>query len=85
MERKGNASYRCVNPTQLAVVLVNDHAYRYAEPRSIHEHTRCTKGNSLIVIYTNGTVLLQGADTESPRPLLDSFQATADTQAEVPF
>ena len=72
MQPQGPASYRCDQPAAAVDYLITN-GYRFAEPRSPSEHARATKGHSLIVIYNNGTVLLQGADTETPRPLLAAF------------
>jgi hypothetical protein len=83
MQKQGPSSYRCTN-TEDAVDYLIQNGYRFAQPRSQYEHARCIKGNSLIVLYNNGTVLLQGADTESPRALLDTFQPT-DVQIDLPF
>lgn len=83
MEKNGPSSYRTSEPSQV-VDLLTENGYRFAQPRSQYELARCTKGASLLVIYNNGTVLLQGADTESPRPLLDSFRPTQE-QIELPF
>jgi hypothetical protein len=82
MQQQGPASYRCSQPEQAVEFLIAN-GYRFAQPRSTHEHARCTKGGSLIVVYNNGTVLLQGADTQSPRGLLETYQTSQ--QAELPF
>lgn len=82
---QGPASYRCVNPAQIGVILINDYGYRALDARSPHEHIRCQKGNSLVVVYNNGTVLLQGADTQSPRAIFDGMIARAADQHELPF
>lgn len=82
MEKAGSMSYRANEPEQVVNYLILN-GYRFAQPRSPSEHARCTKGASLLVLYNNGTVLLQGADTESPRPLLESFQPSQ--QIELPF
>jgi hypothetical protein len=82
MQQQGPASYRCNQPEHAVEFLIAN-GYRFAQPRSPYEHARCTKGNSLIVVYNNGTVLLQGADTQSPRELLNTYQPSQ--QAELPF
>jgi hypothetical protein len=82
MQPQGPSSYRCSKPDQ-AVALLITNGYRFAQPRAPSEHARATKGRSLIVIYNNGTVLLQGADTESPRELLAAFEP--DQFDDLPF
>lgn len=83
MKPSGNASYKSTHPDQVLGMLI-EQGYRFQEPRSPSEHARAIKGNSLIVLYQNGTVLLQGADTESARPLLEAFEPS-DNYDVLPF
>lgn len=83
MERQGPASYHS-NNVMAVVTLLTDNGYTFCMPKSPAEYSRMRNGNSLIVLYNNGTVLLQGADTESPRTLLDAFQPS-QAQIELPF
>ncbi len=83
MQPQGPASYRCNQPEQAVEFLIAN-GYRFAQPRSPYEHARVTKGNSLIVVYNNGTVLLQGADTTSPRELIATFEPETK-QESLPF
>lgn len=71
LQRQGPASYTCSDPIQVSVWLV-EQGYQAEAPRSAHEYIRLRKAKSLLVIYHNGTILLQGADTDSPRRLLDA-------------
>lgn len=71
LQHQGPASYSCSDPIQASAWLT-EQGYRTEDPRSAHEYIRLRKAKSLIVVYHNGTLLLQGADTVSPRQLLDT-------------
>lgn len=81
MQPQGPSSYRC-SDTESAVDYLVTAGYRFAEPRSPSEKARLLKGKSLIVVYNNGTVLLQGSDTVTPRELLTQYQPS---QTSLPF
>lgn len=81
MEIQGPSSYRCSNVDSAVDYLVTA-GYRFAQPRSTYEKARLTMGRSLIVVYNNGTLLLQGGDTDSPRELLSKY---TPSQASLPF
>lgn len=70
--KKSPSSYRCAVPQSFAVWLV-EQGYRTEDARSEHEYMRLRKGNSLIVVYYSGSVILQGGDLETPRELLNSL------------
>lgn len=70
--KKSPSSYRCAVPQSFSAWLV-EQDYRTEEPRSEHEYIRARKGNSLIVVYHSGSVILQGGDLETPRELLKSL------------
>lgn len=81
---QGPASYTCPDPIAAATWLV-EQGYRAEDPRSQHEYLRLRKARSLLVVYHNGTVLLQGADTEAPRHLLNAATVRPVTTAPLPF
>lgn len=60
-----------------------EQGYQTEMSRSGHEYLRFRKDRSLLVVYHNGAVLLQGADTETPRQLLDSL--IGEAAETVPF
>lgn len=75
--RSGASSYYCADLAQLATFLETA-GYRQEPTTSMYEASRWKKARSLIVVYYNGTVLLQGADTSTPRALFDTLnQQTA--------
>jgi hypothetical protein len=76
----GAASYYCAELAELTTLL-ETHGYTQESTTSMYEASRWRKARSLLVIYYNGTVLLQGADTATPRALFDSFNA----QQSLPF
>lgn len=76
LQKQGPMSYTCSDPIQASVWLT-EQGYTTEDPRSAHEYLRLHKARSLIVVYHNGTVLLQGADTETPRLLLDALLGEA--------
>jgi hypothetical protein len=77
----GRSSYYCPELATLHDFL-EQHDYRQTPARSQYEAERWQKARSLIIVYYNGTVLLQGADTDSPRTLLDTLVAD---QSALPF
>lgn len=81
---QGPASYACNDPVLAASWLV-EQGYRTEEPRSQHEYLRLRKERSLIVVYHNGTVLMQGADTQTPRSLFASAPAVQPVTDMLPF
>lgn len=81
LTRSGSASYYCAELTELQTIL-DRNGYQQVSATSQYEASRWRKARSVIVIYYNGTVLLQGADTESPRSL---FAAYIPDQATLPF
>ena len=76
----GTASYYCAELAELAEFL-ESHGYRQESTTSMYEASRWRKAKSILVVYYNGTVLLQGADTQSPRILFGAFSQ----QATLPF
>lgn len=65
-------SYSASDPIALSIWLI-EQGYTSADPRSQHEYLRLRKGASLVVVYHNGSVLLQGGDVDTPRALLQSI------------
>lgn len=82
LQKQGPASYRCTDPAAIGTWLI-EQGYTAEDSRSGHEYLRFRKARSLLVVYHNGTVLLQGADTETPRQLLDSL--IGEAAETVPF
>jgi len=82
LQRQGPASYSCPEPAAIGAWLV-EQGYTTELSRSGHEYLRFRRGKSLLVVYHNGTVLLQGADTTTPRQLLDTL--LDDAPAALPF
>lgn len=82
--RKTNSSYRCAVPASFTNWLI-DQGYRAEDARSEHEYMRLRLGQSLIVVYHSGSVLLQGGDTETPRALFASLIAPVAETLELPF
>jgi ribonuclease HIII len=78
---QSQSSYRCSEPAQIAAWLV-EQGYHTEDPRNQYEYLRLRKARSLIVIYHTGTVLLQGADTETPHTLFQTLESPA---LELPF
>lgn len=77
----GPSSYYC---SELATfsAWIETQGYRQMPTHSQYECERWQRSRSLIVVYYNGTILLQGADTTSPRVLLNAF---APDQSRLPF
>ena len=82
MTRSGNSSYYCAELAALCAWLV-EQGYTSVAGNSQYEYLRLTKGRSLLVVYHNGTILMQGADTVSPRRLFDSL--ISQDQTALPF
>lgn len=78
--RSGASSYYCAELAELTTLLEMQR-YTQEPTTSMYEASRWRKARSLIVVYYNGTVLLQGADTATPRALFDSF----NQQQSLPF
>lgn len=76
LQHQGPASYSCSDPIQASVWLT-ERGYRAEDPRSPHEYLRLRKAKSLLIVYHNGTLLMQGADIESPRQLFDALLGEA--------
>ena len=81
---QGPASYYCAEPVAITTWLV-EQGYRSEDARSAHEYLRLRKAKSLIIVYHNGTVLLQGADTDSPRKLFGTLAARPVETEPLPF
>lgn len=64
----GPVSYRCVQLSALATQLELG-GYAAIPIKSEHETARYHRGLSFVILYRNGTVLLQGSDLETPRRL----------------
>lgn len=82
LQKQGPMSYRSPDPIMFSVWLT-EQGYATEDPRSAHEYLRLRKVRSLLVVYHNGTILLQGADTETPRRLLDTL--TGEAAPALPF
>lgn len=80
--RSGNSSFYCADLASICAYLV-EQGYRSAPGNSQYEYMRLTRGRSLLVVYHNGTILMQGADTASPRQLFDSL--ISQGQTALPF
>lgn len=78
--RSGSSSYYCAALDDLEQMLAG-HYYTRSDGHSQYERSRWRNGRSLLVIYHNGTVLLQGADTTTPRQLFESL----NEQPALPF
>lgn len=77
LERQGTASFHCSNIAELAAHFVNDGWLQLA-PRSPYEFQRLARDGRLLVVYLNGTVLIQGKEQAETIALLERF-------IEVPF
>lgn len=80
----GASSYYCAQLTELRSWLERE-GYQPLPGRSQYEYGRWQLGRSLLILYHNGTVLLQGADTHTPRALFARLLADTTVQAELPF
>lgn len=65
---QGPASYRCVQLSALATQLELG-GYTPITIKSENEIARYQRGASILILYRNGTVLMQGSDLETPRRL----------------
>lgn len=79
---QGPASYRCVQLSALATQLELG-GYVPIPIKSINELARYQHGRSIVILYLNGTVLMQGGDLETPRKLFATL-VEADQQS-LPF
>ncbi len=84
LTRSGPASYYCPEPAQISAWLV-EQGYRSEDSRSQYEYLRLRKARSLIIVYHNGTVLLQGADVQRAHQLLASLVVEPVTTEALPF
>lgn len=82
LTRSGNSSYYCAEIAAICAWLV-EQGYASESAHSQYEYLRLRKGRSLLVVYNNGTILMQGADTASPRQLFDSL--ISQGQTALPF
>jgi hypothetical protein len=80
--RSGASSYYCADLAGLTAML-EQHGYTAGPGRSSYEASRWSKARSLLVVYHNGTILMQGADTVTPRRLFDSL--IGQDQIALPF
>lgn len=78
--RSGSSSYYCAVLDELENALAQRY-YTRSDGHSQYERSRWRNGRSLLVVYHNGTVLLQGADTTTPRKLFESL----NEQTALPF
>ncbi len=76
----GASSYYCAELAELTTFLETN-GYRQEPTTSMYEASRWRKARSLLVVYYNGTVLLQGADTNTPRAMFDAL----NQQQSLPF
>lgn len=65
---QGPASYYCAQLSALQTVL-EQHGYQSIATKSQYEALRLHMARSIVIIYYNGTVLLQGGDLDTPRRL----------------
>jgi ribonuclease HIII len=84
LTRNGPASYYCAMPAAIGAWLV-EQGYRSEDPRSQYEYLRFKRAKSLIIVYHNGTVLIQGADTPSAHQLLSTLVLQPVTTEQLPF
>lgn len=83
LQRQGPASYHSPEPIVFSAWLT-EQGYTTEDPRSPHEYLRFRKAKSLLVVYHNGTVLLQGADTRTPHALFSTL-VQEEAVSELPF
>lgn len=76
---QGPASYYCARLTTLAHVLMQN-GYASIPTKSAYEMSRYQLARSIVILYTNHTVMIQGADLDTPRQLfaklMDAEQQT---------
>lgn len=65
---QGPASYYCAQLSALQAVL-EKHGYQSIATKGQYEALRFQLSRSIVILYYNGTVLLQGADLDTPRRL----------------
>jgi len=78
LEKKNKTSYYCSDPDSIAEILTR-HGYMTEIPGAPHVISRMRKSRSIVITYSNGTVLLQGVDIRSAHEIFDVLIA------EVPF
>lgn len=84
LTRSGPASYYSAEPVAITTWLV-EQGYRAEDGRSQYEYLRLRKAKSLIIVYHNGTVLLQGADVTSAHELLSGLVSQPAETIPLPF
>ena len=78
----GPASYRCANFPGL-IPMLEGSGYCATYTRSQYEAARFHRDRSIIILYHNGTVLLEGADLDTPRRLFATLiEAAQPVQAQ---
>lgn len=82
LTKQGPASYYCASLAGL-YPLLEASDYCSIPTKSQYEAARYQRARSILVIYTNGTVLLQGADLDTPRVLFANLMHAE--QSELPF
>src|SRR4051794_24048742 len=65
---RSSVSYSTVDPAGIALWL-RERGYRVVPSRNINELIRVRRGQSLIVVYHSGSVLLQGIDLDAAHHL----------------
>lgn len=70
--RSGSSSYYCAELAAICAWLI-EQGYISESSHSQYEYLRLRKARSLLVVYQNGTILMQGADTATARQLFDSL------------
>ena len=82
---QGPASYRCANLPTLETILFQN-GYQDISTKSPYEAARYQWQRSIVILYHNGTVLLQGADLHTPRQLFAKLITRIDAeQQSLPF
>ena len=84
LTRNGPASYYSAEPVTITTWLV-EQGYRSEDARSQYEYLRLRRAKSLIIVYRNGTVLLQGADVTSAHELLGALVSRPAETELLPF
>lgn len=82
LSKQGPASYYCAYLPTL-YPLLEEHDYCNIPAKSQYEAARYQRARSILVIYHNGTVLLQGADLDTPRALFATLMHAE--QSTLPF
>jgi hypothetical protein len=82
--RHGPASYSCAELVAITTWLIAQ-GYCGEDARSQHEYLRLRRAKSLIIVYHNGTCLLQGADITSAHELLSGLVPCPTETELLPF